>query len=219
VSQQINVDPNDQGQVPLYENGLDIGNVYTTRPGVCVLPLAEDPPTTEAELATYCPVVTLQLHAPYRERRTMQKANKCSAPPVLQAPSDAGRFKFLGGDTIIHNTLRQDQLGFDWQGATVYTFVELAPPIPSDGLVLGTPPWVWPAVVAAIQASPGQATQPPTGSVATAGAEVILAAGVGNQIDPSNGGYAYQFPSYYPGTFFNYFMVNGGPPTYSESGQ
>lgn len=215
---QRNINPLDMGQVPLYENGMDINNTYTTHSGVCVLPLAEDPPTDPAELATYSPVVVLQLHAPYRERQVMYKTIKDSTPPVLPAPVDAGSFVFLNGQTTVHNTLRQDQLGFDWQAVCLYTYIELPPPMPGDGLVLGTPPWIWPAVKDAVGGGSalGAALNPAlptTGAVATAGAEVLLAAAAGNSIDPSQGAYTYQFPSFYPGTFFNNYLVNGGPPT------
>lgn len=208
----INVNPNDNVQIGQYEQGYDSTNVYRTRPGVCVLPLAEDPPTTPEELYSYSPVVALRLHAPYRERNNVVKVNKDSAPPILQAPVDVGSFKFLGGETLVHNTLRQDQLGFDWQAVTDYRYVELAVPLPSDGLVLGTPPWTWPQVTQAVAAGVVPA-YPVTGSVATAGGQVLYAKGAGDDINPSNGAYTYQFPTFYPGTFFNYYLANGGVPT------
>jgi hypothetical protein len=211
-----NINPIDQLQSVLYEQGCDISNVYTPRPGVCVLPLAEDPPTDPFELYSYSPVAVLRLHAPYRERRVSYVTNKDSAPPVVPAPVDAGSFKFVGGTIGVHNTLRQDQLGFDWQTVTDYSFVELAVPLPGDGLVLGTPPWIWSPVALAVQSGTVQPAEPTFGSVATAGSEVLYAKGAGDSIDPSSGAYAYQFPSYFPGTFFNNFLVNGGPPTISD---
>lgn len=213
----VNAYPIDQAQSVLYEQGMDLSNVFDTYPGVCVLPLAEDPPTDPVELAAYCPVVTLRLHAPYRTRKVVYRANKSSTPPVMPAPTDVGAFRFVGGNMVVHNVLRQDQLGFDWQVGTVYEYVELAPPIPSDGLVLGTIPWVWPAVADAVNSGQNNTPmQPMTGAAATAGTEVLLGKFVGDQIDPSSGAYTYQFPSFYPGTFFNYFLVNGGPPTIAD---
>ncbi len=211
-----NLYPFDQTQQPLYEQGMDISNVYEPRAGVCVLPLAEDPPTTTEELRTYSPVVVLRLHAPYRERKVVYKAIKSSTPPVMPAPVDAGSFVFLSGQIAVHNTLRQDQLGFDWQMACAYSYIEVSPPMPGDGLVLGTPPWVWAPVAAVVKSGQVGTSQAMTGSVATAGAEVLYAKGSGDAINPSTGAYTYQFPSFYPGTFFNNFLVNGGPPTIED---
>lgn len=209
-----NANPIDQNQSGLYDNGEDITNFFEPRSGVFYLPIAEDPPTDPAELAAWSPVVALKVHAPYRLRKVVYKAEKSSNPPVMPSPVDAGSFVFLRGQMVVHNSLRQDQLGFDWAVTTMYDYVENAPVLVGDGLVLGTPPWLWPQVATAVQSSQAPPATPGPGASGTAGAEVLYAKGVGDRINPSASvPYNYSFPSFYPGTFFNDFLVNGGPPT------
>lgn len=201
-------------QASLYDQGVEIDNVFEFDPGVCVLPVAEDPPDSEGELATWSPVVILRLHAPYRIRKTRYDASKSNNPPVMPTPEkDSGNFVFLGGALGVKNSMNQSYHSFDWRCVSEYSYVENNVSRNQDGYVLGTGPWnTLTAEINKLNFSPSART---VGAVAHAGEEVLVAAGMGDAIVPdanSAGTYSYNMNSYLPGTFFSDNLVNGGQP-------
>ena len=185
--------PNDIYQAPLY-NGIGQGNEYTLVPGVCILPLAEDPPTTDQDLATYTPIVIAQLHAPYRLRKYNSVAHKQNNPPVVPSPMDQGSFVFMGGNIQFVSRVK-------------------------DGFVLGS---AFPYTTTSDQAGIASYLNNPTptiGAIANAGNNAIAGYNLGNQIVPNdfsqyptgmNPQWSYSLAAFYPGNFFNDQLANGG---------
>lgn len=212
---QANQNYTDGVQAGQYENGVVVDNEFTFDPGVCVLPIAEDPPESEGELATWSPVVILRLHAPYRVRMTRYDATKSNNPPVMPTPQkDSGNFVFCGGTMSVRNTLNQSFNTFDWMSNCVYTYVENNVSRNQDGYVLGIPPWD--TVTSTINAAIYSPASPTVGAVAHAGPDVLLAAGLANAMQApdqlSAGTYVYNMQSYLPGSFFSDNLINGGVP-------
>lgn len=206
-------DVTDGVQSTLYETGVPIENTFEFDPGVCILPIAEDPPQSEGQLATWSPVVVLRLHAPYRIRNTKYSAIKSNNPPVMPPPQDTGNFVFLGGNLVVVTSLNQSFNSFDWQVGTQYSYVENNVSRTQDGFVLGVPPWMWQS--SQINTINNNPATPTVGAVAHAGLEVLYAVTMGQNIlpdRPSVGTYNYNMPSYLPGTFFSDNLVNGGTP-------
>lgn len=196
-------------QTPLYYGGEDIKNAYAFMSGVCVLPLAEEPPTDEFELETWSPVVIARLHAPYRIRRVVYDVEKQNTPPVIPTPGvDAGKFVFVGGALGIHPVQNQTFTMWDWKVAAEYVYVEDCVSRPEDGFVLGTPPWEWQSTLEAVL-PPGT---PTIGAISQAGTEPRMGYTAGETIDTEDGmnPYFYSFPSYLPGAFLNDSLINGG---------
>lgn len=204
--------PVDNTQADQYD-GLGVVNSYEFRPGVCILPLAEDPPTSESELRTYSPVVVARLHAPYRVRKATYNAAKKNAPFPLPSPADTGSFVFLGGAVVLTNNLNATFRTFDWSGGSEYLFVENCVSRPEDGMVLGIPPFNW--LSSSINAQSGYSA-PPIGAVSHGGKDVLVGYTQGQQMEGNQGGlkdvWGYNTPSYYPGLLFYSDMLNGGEP-------
>lgn len=211
---QENQNYTDGVQASLYENGVVIANEFAFDSGVCVLPVAEDAPESEGELASWSPVVILRLHAPYRVRRTNYRADKSTNPPVMPTPEkDSGTFVFVGGSLGVRNVLNQSYSTYDWTVNTDFLYVENNVSRNRDGYVLGVPPWK--TVSSAANEAGIAAATPTVGAVAHAGREVLVAKNMGDNISPdaaSAGTYLYNMPSYLPGTFFSDNLVNGGAP-------
>lgn len=205
--------PDDSAQAGLY-NQHGMMNEYTLVPGVCVLPLAEDPPTSETELAQYSPVVVLRLHAPYRVRHVVSKSEKVNNPPVVSSPGDTGAFVFVGGTLSFGNTINATYRNFDWEVGAEYLYVENCVSRTEDGFVLGSPPFTWES--AALNLGLGGAPPvPQIGAISQAGVDVRigvvqgdLIVGVGGYLNDSWG---YNVSSYYPGTLFSDDLFNSGP--------
>lgn len=206
--------PTDSVQGSLYEQGMEINNDFEFDPGVCILPLAEDPPESEGELATWSPVVVLRLHAPYRMRKTRYSAIKTNNPPIMPTPEkDSGSFIFVGGSLNVQNSLNQSYISFDWTVTTDFLYIENCVSRNQDGYVLGTPPWRWETNT--INAMGNAQANAIIGAVAHAGPDVLVAANMGANIIPdlqSAGTYMYNMSNYLPGTFFSDNLVNGGIP-------
>jgi hypothetical protein len=215
--------PNDAAQVNIYDD-LAQTNVYTLRPGVCILPLAEDPPPAgDPALATYSPVVELRLHAPYRIRRQVFAADKQRNPPVLPTPQSAGAFKFLGGSISFTTQSNATFWDSDWQCAGEYVFVETCVSRPEDGFVLGSSmPFTQNQDYANIAAygthpvpSPGSLTA--IGAIAQAGPNAVSGYNYARTYMVSQDAtlnlpvnWSYTSPAYYPGILFNDQLANGG---------
>ncbi len=198
----------DNGQAFLYTGGEDVSNTFAFAPGVCVLPLAEDPPTDEGELAAYSPVVVLRLHAPYRLRRTVYSAEKQNAPPVMPRPDDTGKFVFLGGAMALRTIENQTFMLFDWQVSSQYDYVENCVSRPEDGLVLGTVPWFRNSTTEAAEIFPPVSSA--IGAIGAAGEEAKIGYTMSRGIVlDGESPYVYNIPSYYPGVFFSDDLANG----------
>lgn len=214
--------PSDIVQAPQYEEGVSIQNTYDLDPGVCVLPIAEDPPTSQGELQTWSPVVILRLHAPYRVRNTSYDALKSHAPPIMPRPGDTGKFVFVGGSLTAVNVLNQSYGSFDWAVSAQYSFVENCVSRTQDGFVLGSPPWPWLSSVVASNSFP-PTNNNGIGAISQAGTDAQIGLtmaqtvpsltqplniGLGAVVQPAT--YIYTIPSYLPGVFFSADLVDGG---------
>lgn len=198
----------DDLQQPLYDGGASIVNDYVLDPGVCVLPLAEDPPTSDGELATYSPVVILRLHAPYRIRRMSYAARKQNNPPVVPTPDDTGKFIFLAGSITFTNGLNAGYANYDWQVNAEYVFVENCVSRTEDGFVLGSPPYN--TNVEGQNANDYPSGKPTIGAISEAGMDALVGWRMMDTISPelNQGLYAYNNRSYFPKSFFSDDMVN-----------
>lgn len=214
--------PLDDVQAPQgYPNGVGINNNYRLESGVMVLPVAEEPPTDVASLAAWSPVVTLQLHAPYRIRRVRYDTRKVQNPPIVPKPADAGAFVFLGGVVGISNSLNSTLGSFDWDVVTDYAFVENCVSRPQDGFVLGLPPWTWVTSQenslmfgGALEVGAAIGGAGVVGAIARAGPDAKVGYQMGKQAAlyiSKNEGWGYNTPSFFPGDFFNGNLVNAGP--------
>lgn len=204
--------PRDEIQAPLYPNGVVTADEYVIDPGVCVLPVAEDPPLSDSALADWSPVEVFALHAPFRVRRAMGRATKQNNPPVVPAPADSGAFAFIGGTVGIAANLSADLANFNWNVVTSYTFVEDCVSRVGDGFVLSTAPWTW-QTQQINQAQVGGAPTPPVGSaVSLAGLDAKVGYGLGQAIN-LNSSWGYNTPTFFPGTLFSVDLINGGPPS------
>lgn len=129
--------PNDIVQSTLYD-GITNANSYDMMPGVCILPLAEDPPTDLESLAEYSPVVIARLHAPYRIRKYNFSEHKQNNPPVIQTPEDTGAFVFVGGSLSFYTQFNSTWWNSDWTVDGSYIYIENCVSRPQDGFVLGS---------------------------------------------------------------------------------
>ena len=216
--------PRDNMQVDLYL-GDGIHNTFEFQTGVCVLPLAEEPPTSQGELKTYSPVVVLRLHAPYRKRTVRYSQPKQNNPPVIPAPADVGSFVFVGGMLGVRNNLNNTYANFDWDVQSTYVFVENCVSRYQDGFVLGEMPYQYDVAWQNMDQT-GAPVPGPNGSlvgaIQNAGVEARVGYNQGIQVgltgfDQGPGplspavGWGYNTPSYLPGVFFSTAMINGGP--------
>lgn len=227
-------DPMDSLQTPQYLDGPAITNDYTIDPGVCVLPLAEDPPddttaTGQAELPAWSPVVALRLHAPYRVRRAQYDTKKQNTPPVMPAPADQGKFVFLGGTIRFHPpALNMTNTNYDWTAQAEYNFVEDCVSRTADGFVLGIPPYTLAVQQENADALGGVPTGITVGAIAAAGTDAKVGYQQGKAVGVALGPglsalagiaagvvaaqtYTYNTLSYFPGTLFNDSLLNAGP--------
>lgn len=199
-------------QAPLYKNGADVKNEYEMDPGVCVLPIAQDPPTSAGELSTWSPVVVLRLHAPYRIRKVRYDITKTNNPPILPSPQDAGKFVFVGGSIEFSTAANGTLVNYDWSTVAQYTYIEDCVSRVQDGFVLGRVPWNDPtAGTNAIYY--GQGPNPQIGAVSQAGVDALAGYNMGISLltGISSGAWGYNQDSFFPGTLFNDQFVNGGP--------
>lgn len=203
-------------QPDLYENGIGKFNEYRLEPGVCILPLAQEPPTNQSELADWSPVVELHLHAPYRVRRVRYISDKVNNPPVLPSPTSQGAFIFTGGTLSIVTALNTSLANFNWTVDADYEFVENCVSRIQDGFVLGS--YQVPMAMAKENARdlglnlfspPGQsASTGGIGAVAQAGLDARTGYLMGEQIN-FYASWGYNQDAFLPGTLFNDRIVNG----------
>lgn len=212
--------PNDAVQAGNYYNGLGgNANQYTFVTGVCILPLAEDPPTDPTELAAYTPIVTLRLHAPYRVRNFTQMEDKTQNPPPIAAPGDTGKFVFVGGSVAISTGLNTSGVNYDWAVGCSYTYVENCVSRNQDGLILGTMPV---ATLTDKQNTSFGYAPPAIGALSDAGQSARVGYNMGALITVGSDGqlkssWGYNQPSFYPGQLFYSDLANGGKP-FSQGG-
>lgn len=214
----------DTTQSPLYTKGSLQTNDYKLQPGVCVLPIAEEPPTDLQALESWSPVVVLRLHAPYRLRKYRTQQIKNNNPPIVASPGDTGKFVFIGGDIVFEPRMNITNRNFDWTVVTEYTYVENCVSRNQDGFVLGSSPWKWEASIENAQALGGIPPIPPIGAISEAGLEPIIGYYMAGSIVASIGAsiglgvvglgtelpWGYNVPSYYPGVLLNDNLANGG---------
>lgn len=203
-----------QAQRDLYTNGSLTVNDYEFHPGVCVLPVCEDPPSV-ADPATnraFSPVEVGRVHAPYRVRNYKNHSVKQQNPPVMPTPASVGSFVFLGGSLGVANGLNSTGQRFDWEAAAEYTFVENCVSRPADGLVLGSPPY---SLISQFENLVAVGLPPQSqlvGAVASAGSDVKVgyqqAAAQAAAIS-SDDAWSYTTCSFFPGQLFDPNMANG----------
>lgn len=206
--------PLDNTQVNLYEQA-SINNVYDFDPGVCILPLAEDPPIDPNELKTWSPVVTLRLHAPYRVRKVNYVNVKQNNPPVMPTPDDVGSFIFIGGSINVTNVPTSQGLTYDWGIVSNYTYVENCVSRPDDGLVLGSQPFTWNVTEVNVNYTGIANRATLLGAIANAGYDVLTGVAQGDFAEvwyQADVPWGYNTPSYYPGFLFEPNLINGGTP-------
>ena len=212
--------PNDFRQASNYTGGAVNVNEYDFLPGVCVLPLAEDEPTSPNELLDYSPVVVLRLHAQYRVRRFNQITGKERNPAPIASPQDTGAFVFLGGSVTVKPELNTTYNDYNWLVACEYTFVENCASVDGLGQPLGLVLGVLPVQTTIDQANirtfgfvPPQAA----GAVSLAGAAATSGYIMGQGIvtDPIDGNlrdtWSYNSQALYPAQLFYSDLPNGGP--------
>lgn len=210
--------PNDDNQLDLYQH-YGSQNDFVILPGVCILPLAEDPDTN---LVGYSPVVIARLHAPYRIRKYNYKSDKLNNPPPTPEWGDSGKFIFVGGTVSVGNTLNATYSNFDWQTGTEFMYVENCAIRSQDGLVLGTPPFNQQTSNINAQTFSNFPPTPYIGAISYAGIDAITGYWQGQAILESQNStgklrevWGYNVSSFYPGTLFFSDLINGGPTTTS----
>jgi hypothetical protein len=213
--------PNDARQAGNYTGGVGNHNTYAFNAGVCVLPLAEDPPTDPEELAAWSPVVVLRLHAPFRTREFTQSATKQQNPPPIAAPGDTGSFVFLGGTVEAVANLNTSYRNYDWSMGCRYTYVETCVSRNQDGLVLGTLPYE--QVTDRENVAQYGYTVPTVGAVAHAGKAAVSGYVMGTTLVGGSSGvlnptWGYNAAAFYPGTLFYDDLPNGGQPVVPTGG-
>jgi len=206
-----------------YYEGPSFANDYEIVEGVMVLPVAESPPESPSDLKSWSPVVKIRLHSPYRIRTSKFSAVKQNGPPVLPGPGDQGAFIFTGGSLAFSNVYVQDGV-YNWNSVVVYQYVENCVSRTIDGFVLGTPAVPYPTTMmdfslSTFSGSPGFAggSGSPTinspGAIAYAG-EQAKTGWLNQAVGPD----LYNFPSFFPGVFFNDGLMNGSLTAVSGSG-
>lgn len=210
--------PNDANQAGSYTGGAGNANEYAFHPGVCVLPVAEDPPEDPAELAAWSPVVALRLHAPYRTRLFKQTAVKEGNPAAVAAPGDTGAFVFLGGSMAVASKLSTALRTYDWSSEAAYHYVEACASRDASGnelgLVLGTLPYK--EVVNRENEVYGY-TPPPLGAVARAGRAATVGYNMGLQLVAGQDGqlretWVFNNQAFFPAELFYSDLANAGKP-------
>lgn len=203
----------DNSQTQLYQNALQT-NDYTLDPGVCVLPVAQEPPSDEGTLRTWSPVVILRLHAPYRIRKLRTGTKKQNSPPIIPSPADVGKFVFVGGGITFANAMNSTNSNFDWAVETEYVYVEDCVSRNQDGFVLSSTPWVWECTEENSRRIGGTPPVPAVGAISEAGLEPLIGSFMSSDIRPnSSTGWAYNVPSFFPGLLLNDNLANGGGRT------
>lgn len=185
-----------------YLNGPGIHNNFRIVEGICILPVAEAPPTDPGEMASWSPVAVMRLHSPYRIRRSSFAATKQTRPPVLPAPGSEGKFEFIGG-SLDFATVPNGNL-FDWYCGTEFVYVENCVSRTIDGFVLGTTPFQFPVQQQA-ELSTGTPSASSPGAISDAGGDAKRGFS-----DQNNGPNNYTAMSFFPGLFFNSELNNGG---------
>jgi len=206
--------PDDRLQLENYQH-YGSQNDFQLMPGVCILPLAEDPPTNDSELVGYSPVVIARLHAPYRIRKYNYNTNKVNNPSPIPQFGDSGKFVFIGGTISVGNTLNTTYSNFDWEAGVEYIYVENCVIRSQDGLVLGTPPFSQLTSQINAQNYPNQPPLPAIGAISYAGLDSVLGYWQGiniatpaSQLNPVWG---YNVSSFFPGQLFYNDLINSGP--------
>lgn len=215
--------PTDQLQGEFYTDGVPVENEYRIDPGVCVLPIAQEPPTSPSELQSWSPVVVLRLHAPYRLRRVRYTSKKQQNPPIIPKPADVGAFVFVGGSLGFQTSLNLSLSSYDWLAVTDYTFVEDCVSRNQDGFVLGVGPWTTFTTVensrffgGALEVGNAISGNGSLGAIGQAGPDAQIGYRMGKQAAlfiARNEGWGYNTPSFFPGDFLNGAMVNAGGET------
>jgi hypothetical protein len=206
--------PNDSLKAQAYDEQVNLDS-YHLEPGVCILPLCEDPPTDPDELATYSPVVRLRLHAPFRVRTSTVRSDKRGSPPVIPTPQDTGKFQFMGADINFLTNLNVSFDTFDWKVMGVYQYVEACASRPEDGFVLCSAPVTYTQETRNARRFAGYPA-PLVGAVASGGANARVGYTMGQMLaspDTPTGLpiiWTYNMSEFYPGTLFNDGLMNGG---------
>lgn len=203
----------DSMQSSLYEDGTGSVDEYDFQPGVAILPIAEDPPEEINALKAWSPVVILRLHAPYRIRKATTQGRKTNTPPIVPAPTDSGKFIFIGGSLTVSNSLNQSLVTYDWSVGTEYVYVENCVSRIEDGFVLSGPSWIWASTVDNRKFGEGKNIN--LGAISAAGIDAkegyflaLDAVGYINSLGVPN--WSYNSPTFYPGVLMNSEIANGG---------
>lgn len=188
---------------PNYLEGPGIVNEYRIVSGVCVLPIAEEPPTELNELKEWSPVKQMKLHSDYRIRTAKFSATKQNGTPILPFPGSTGAFIFTGGSLAFTNVYVDGQQ-YNWTCETVYKYIENCVSRNIDGYVLGTAPFLYPSQMES--AAMGTVGVNSPGAISFAGADAKSGWATQAVVGPNG----YNVISYFPGMFFNSEMMNSG---------
>lgn len=205
----------DSGQADRYRK-IGLVNDYSVYSGKYVLPVAEEPPQTAAELAVWSPFDVVTVHAGYRLRVFSYNVDKEQNPPVLPAPADSGAYKFLAGVYSVPHPSVQTDNSFRWSAEVLLTFAEQCASNSDTGFVLGH-------TVDATQSQyntkdlgggVGQNLQAPA-NVRLGGVGPQVGWTLGGQINLLSNNWQYNEPSYYPATLLSADLVSG-PTAYND---
>lgn len=200
----------DYAQRHLYKRH-SLGNGYTVDPGVFILPLAVAEPTTEEELKTFVPFVTVTAHAPILYRTTPFDTVKEGGPPKVPAPADTGTSVFVGGSVFIHGPqINSNCWTSTWEVEGEYAFAVAAPVSVElqNGLLLGSLPFPTITQQGLTQAF-NQGATPSAGSLVTAGADAKACYSEAQSVNFGSDFYAVRGTTIFPGVFFDSSMLNG----------
>lgn len=190
----------------------DIANVYTVNPGTIILPLGESPPINPEELKVWSPVVILKIHSPYKIRNVRYASHKQNNPPHIPAPEDSGSFVYLGGTISIVNAPNITAVGNDWTVISDYTYIENGVYLKENGLILGTPVYAPHYTSIAFRESGISNPNELFGSLRKSGHHILVDHKNAVHYQFRNGIGSYVGGSFFPGYFFDSYLVNGGPP-------
>ncbi len=204
-----------------YLDGPTFINEYDLVEGVAILPVAESPPDNPSELQNWSPVVRIRLHSPYRIRTARFRALKQNGPPVLPGPGDQGAFIFTGGSVLFNNVYVKNGV-FNWDCTATYQYVENCVSRTIDGFVLGVPAIPYPVTEGLLSviggvlggAGIGGFAVPSPGAIAYAGDQAKIGWTSQNTLGPD----LYNYPTFFPGVFFNDGLMNASLSSTSGTG-
>lgn len=206
----------DQNQVFNYAPEGGCIDQFEIESGQFVIPLAEDPPTSEEALKTWSPVAVVKVHAEYRRKVVNFKLQKNGTPPKAPSPKNTGAMVFIGG-TLAFPTPQLDSTlsNFNWRTLGQYEFIENCRSSVDDGFLLTGRPFTL-QTQADFRQFLGDTSQIKYGAIAQAGDDAQTGYLIG-QIATQQGSltlpdFSYTIPTFVPALFFSSDVLNGHAP-------